>query len=232
MGPLYFEAVMAVQVLPNQAQEERRVMNMARLLCRIDEYVMREFSHRTTKVLETHTLFRLSFSLFRSLLEHNVQKEIAKDELVIRHTAQVLLADKPAEAVDHQALYKKSVEIDSAFLRHAAFLPIRINIPYGAIEPVRKRRIDGLSLATYHVLERWHAHGRFRNAVSGLYSNSELRQRITEILHLYSLETQILTETVRLPLNIGRKTLTTQLLETMEHVGEDLAEELTTRIYK
>ena len=74
---------MEVQALPNWAQEERRVMNMARLLCRIDGYVMREFSHRTTKALKTHALFRIFFLLFRSLLEHNEQKEIAKDELVI-----------------------------------------------------------------------------------------------------------------------------------------------------
>ena len=206
-------------------------MNMARLLCRMDEYVMREFSHRTTKALETHTLFRLSFLLFRSLLEHNVQKEIAKDELVICHTAQILLADKPHEAVDRQALYKKSLEIDAAFLRRAALLPIRINIPYGAIEPVRKRRIDSLSLATYHLLERWHTHGRFRSAVRAQYSDPELRQRITEILHLYSLETQLLSSVVRLPLPFGRDTLATQLLETMERVGKDLANELTTRFY-
>ncbi|MDJ0958701.1 MAG: hypothetical protein QNI91_17680 [Arenicellales bacterium] len=206
-------------------------MNMARLLCRMDEYVMREFSHRTTKALETHTLFRISFLLFRSLLEHNVQKEIAKDELVICHTAEVLLADKPVEAVDRQTLYQKSLEIDTAFLRRAALLPIRINIPYEAIEPVRKRRIDSLSLATYHLLERWHSDGRFHSAVKAQYSNPELCQRITEILHLYSLETQILSRAVRLPLLSSRDKLAAQLLETMERVGTDLAHELTTQIY-
>ena len=231
MGPLYFLAVMEVQALPNRTQEKKRVMNMARLLCRMDEHVMREFSQRTTKALETHTLFRLSFLLFRSLLEHNVQKEIAKDELVIRHTAQVLLADKPAEAVDCQALYIKSLEIDAAFFRRAAFLPIHIEIPYGAIEPVRKRRIDSLALATYQLLERWHAQGRFRSAVRDQYSNPELHQRITEILYLYGLETQILTRAVQLPLQSSRDKLAAQLLETMERVGTDLAHELTAQIY-
>ena len=231
MGTLYFYAVMGEQALPNRIQEEKRVMNMARLLCRMDEYVMREFSHRTTKALETHTLFRLSFLLFRSLLEHNVQKEIAKDELVIRHTAQALLAGKPAEAVDRHALYKKSLEIDAAFFRRVTFLPINIDIPYGAIEPIRKRRIDSLSLVTYHLLQRWNTQGRFHSALKTLYSNPELRQRITEILHLYSLETQILSRAVRLPMQSSRDKLAAQLLETMERVGTDLANELTTQIY-
>lgn len=88
-------------------------------------------------------------------------------------------------------------DIDHEFLeRIKAFpLPVRIQIRYGAIEPLRLKRTElGLDTA-YHILDAWQQRRRAREA----FAPGELERRLFDMLQLYAQETQALSDSVRLP---------------------------------
>ena len=86
-------------------------------------------------------------------------------------------------------------EIDREFLARVSRFPVRIDIPYSELEPLRLRRIElGLDLA-YRLLQGWNRGEKARSAVT----REELSLRLRELLELYAHEVLALSRTVRLP---------------------------------
>jgi hypothetical protein len=122
-------------------------------------------------------------------LAENVAKEVRKDTLVIRR------AGAGRTRGDAREILAAAREIDRAFLARIGDAPVRIEIPYDRIEPLRLRRIE-LGLDTAHrILEGWRHGRRVRDA----FAPGELERRVFEMLQMYAEETQALSHAVRLP---------------------------------
>jgi hypothetical protein len=132
---------------------------------------------------------RLALPALEPFLAENVAKEVRKDALVIRRAGEALAPGAARE------ILAAAREIDREFLARLGGFPVRIEIPYDRIEPLRLRRIElGLDTA-YRILDAWRRGGRLRDA----FVPSELEHRMFEMLQLYAEETQALSHSVRLP---------------------------------
>lgn len=132
---------------------------------------------------------RLALPVLEPFLEENVAKEVRKDALVIRRAGE---PHAPGAAREILAAFR---EIDKQFLARVGGLPVRIEIPYEHIEPLRLRRIElGLDAAR-RILDAWRRGRRLRAS----FGAGELERQVCEMLRLYAEETQALSHAVRLP---------------------------------
>src|SRR3970040_364932 len=138
----------------------------------MDGRMMQEFSARTVRRLEDHSLFKLLLPVFRSFLEINVRKEIEKDRVAIMRAATVQRAGGTPGPADLEALLQQAREIDQRFLREAAVFPVNIQIEYRDIEQFRRRRIEMLLAAAHAVFARWEVTPRFRAAVAAQHARA------------------------------------------------------------
>jgi hypothetical protein len=200
----------------------------------MDAAMMREFSARTIRRLEDHSLFRLLLPVFRSFLEINVHKEIDKDRLAILHAATVQRAGGTPGPADVETLLQQAREIDQRFLRDAAVFPVNIRIEYRDIESFRRRRVEMLLAASHALFARWEVTPRFREAVALLYSRGEFEALLREVMQLYGAETRALSRSVRIPsiFNLARDSISETVNSVMTGVAADLAGELTRQVYR
>jgi hypothetical protein len=172
---------------------------------------------------------RLALPLLEPLLAENVAKEARKDALLIRAAARARAGGAPAGGVVAQELLAAARRVDAEFLRRVGAW-VRIEIPYARIEPLRLRRIEaGLDLAC-RILQGW----RRRARLQGVLGREELTRRLREWLELYALETQALSDAVRLPvlLRPARERLAQALARAMREAAEELTREIARRVYR
>lgn len=196
--------------------------------------MMQEFSARTIRRLEDHSLFRLLLPVFRSFLEINVRKEIDKDRLAIMRAANAQRAGGAPGPADVEALLQQAREIDQRFLHEAAVFPVNICIEYRDIEQFRRRRIEMLLAAAHALFARWETTPRFRATVVALYTRAEFEALLREIMQLYGAETRALSRSVRIPslFNLARDSITDTVNSVMTGVAADLAGELARQVYR
>ena len=132
---------------------------------------------------------RLALPVLEPFLAENVAKEVRKDALVIRRAGEATGSGVARE------ILAAARAIDREFLERLGGFPVRIEIPYERIEPLRLRRIElGLDTAR-RILDAWRQGRRLRAA----FVQGELERRLFEMLQLYAEETQALSHAVRLP---------------------------------
>lgn len=164
---------------------------------------------------------RLALPHIEPFLADNVEKEVRKDALVIRCAAEAFARGTRPDAGAVHRLLADARAIDREFLAGIGGLPVRIEIPYGRIEPLRLRRIErGLELCR-RVLEAWRQGRRLREVTL----RAELERDLREILTLYCEETAALSHGVRLPALLVplRERLTGALLQIMREIAADIA---------
>jgi len=149
----------------------------------------------------------------------NLAKEVRKDTLVIRAAA--------IAAGATEALFRKTVEIDRAFLERTARLPVRIVVRYDEIEPVRRRRIERLYGAARRVLEAWAPGLDARGALRAAFAPAELERLLGELLDLYGDETLAISRAVRAPFFLRplRDAAARRLVAVMRAISARLARE-------
>jgi len=173
---------------------------------------------------------RLALAAFEPLLEANVAKEIRKDAQVIGAAAQCLASGSPPGAKDADRLIAGARDVDREFLDRAAGLPLRLDIPYARIEPLRRQRIErGLDLA-YRILAAWRSGRRMRDALSV----QGLEQGLRGLLALYCEETAALACGVqtRGPIAALRERAAGALRDTMADVAQQLAYDAARSIHR
>jgi hypothetical protein len=170
-------------------------MDRAAALARLNRRMLEAFSARSVAGLRAALPMRLALPRLEQILEHNLEKEVRKDALVIRRAAEALAAGAPPGPEAARLLLDPARQIDREFVARLGRFPLRLEIPYARIEPLRLRRIGhGLELA-YGILGAWRAGRRLRDA----YPPAELERRLLEILNLYCEETVALADMARLP---------------------------------
>lgn len=164
------------------------------------------------------------------MLAENVAKEARKDALVIGCAAQALAAGSPPGAAALERLLADARAIDRQFLARAAALPLRLEIPYARIEPLRRRRIAlGLELA-YRSLAAWRGGQRLREQ----WSAQELEERLRAMLVLYCEEATEVGRGVRTsgPLAALRGYAAVHLRQVMVEVAGRLAAEAARALHR
>ena len=209
-------------------------MDKVSLLCAMDRHMLEEFSRRTTQRLKQHTLFRLMLGPLQSFLEINVNKEVEKDRQVILHAASLVQDEKFPTQQDVQHLLSLARDIDRVFLQQAAIFPANIAIDYQDIDPLRQQRIQCLLNESHQLLRQWQTMTCLRNALAVLYDTEQFRKLLFDILNLYTLETKMLSQSVRMPavLSFASESLTQTVHVVMESVARQLSEELSGRLFR
>ncbi len=209
-------------------------MNRVNVLCAMNRVMMEAFSQRTVQGLKGYTLFRSVLPAFQSFLEINVGKEVEKDRRVIAQAAKVHQSGTEPGPGHVAALMQEAREIDQAFVRNAAVFPIDIQIQYQDIEHYRQQRIGLLLQTSYRILVQWQDVRSFRAAVNELYSETQFRDLLHDILRLYAMETRMLSLSVHISrlLTLARDAVTQTIINVMEQEADALANSLAHTVYR
>ena len=199
-------------------------MDRAAALARLDRRMLEAFSARTVGALRASLPLRLALPRLEQVLRQNLDKEVRKDALVIRRAGQALAAGMPLAPDAVQQLLDGARRIDRDFIACLGGFPLRLEIPYARIEPLRRQRIGcGLDFA-YRILDTWRRGGRLREA----FPPAELEHRLLAILTLYCEETVALADTARLPgplAHLGER-MASRLLQVMTEASRGLAQDI------
>jgi hypothetical protein len=164
---------------------------------------------------------RLALTALEPFLAENVAKEARKDAVVIRCAASALVAGAPPGPDAARELLGVARDIDREFLARVGAFPVRIDIRYDGIEPLRLQRMAlGLDTA-YRTLEAWRRGRRLRET----FAPEEIERRLYEILRLYAQETEALSHGVQLPRILApvRARIAQRLQEAMLRAAKSLA---------
>lgn len=185
--------------------------------------MLEAFSRRTIARLRAVLPLRIVLPRLETFLEQNLEKELRKDRLTIERAAAALACGAPPDGEAAREVLAGMRRIDREFLHQVRRFPVRIDVPYARIDPLRLQRIDeGLHLA-FRVLEAWRRGRKMRSA----FSKQELQGRLQRLLELYARETQALAWCVRLPAPLEplRERLASALLEAMTQVAQAVTRE-------
>lgn len=134
---------------------------------------------------------RVALGPLEPILALNVDKEVRKDALVIAQAGQ------PAPLDGWSALLARAREIDREFLARLGRFPVRLEIRYEDVEPIRRRRLERLFDVAARLLRApWRG---LRPAVRACYDERDFAALLGEHLRLYALEVHALNRTVRVP---------------------------------
>jgi hypothetical protein len=168
---------------------------------------------------------RVALGPLEPVLALNADKEIRKDALVIAQAAQ-----PPAQG-GLSALLCRAREIDREFLARVGGFPLRIEIRYEEVEPIRRHRMERLFDAAARLLRApWRG---LRPAVRACYGEAGFAAALGEHLSLYALEVHALHRSVRVPTLIAplRGLIAQRLRAIMELESEALSRQVTRLLY-
>lgn len=200
----------------------------------MNRVMMEGFSKRTVESLKSHALFRLALPPFRSFLDINVAKEIEKDRGVITFAASLHQSGTEPDASHVATLLKDARKIDQDFLRKVTVFPIDIKIQYQDIEKYRQQRIELLLQASQQIFKQWHTSHSFRVTIKDLYTETQFRVLLQDLLSLYAMETRMLSRSVRIPslFNLARDNVAQTINRVMEQEAVLMAKKLTRMVYR
>jgi hypothetical protein len=187
----------------------------------LNRRLLGEFSRRTVDALRS-ALPLPGLPHLEHFLAANVAKEVRKDTLIIRRAAEARETDRRQILLD---LLQSAKQIDRDFLGRVMRFPIRIDIPYQEIDPLRMRRMERLFGAAQSVLAAWPQAEGPRQALRAAFAREDLERLLAEILGLYAQETLALSRGVRLPalLRPVRELAMRRLVGIMESIARRLA---------
>ncbi len=199
-------------------------MDGAAALARLNRRLLERFSARSVGALRAALPLRVALPYLEPFLARNLEKEARKDALVIACARAAVAAGRTPDAAEARALLARARDIDREFFANVARMPLRFDIPYGRIEPLRLKRIElGLALSC-RILRAWSAPRRLREELP----RAELAREVGAILSLYCEETAALSRGVRLPALLGpvRERLAGALLRLMRETARGLAQDI------
>lgn len=185
--------------------------------------MLEEFSRRTVARLRSALPLRIALPRLEPFLAGNLEKEIRKDRAVIERAAIAAAAGVPPGAQESSEVLAEMKRIDREFLEEFRRFPVRIEVPYARIDPLRVQRVQlGLDMA-FRVMVAWRSGRKLRSA----FSQPELEGGLQGLLELYARETQALAWCVRLPglLEPLRERMARALLDAMTAVAQSLTRE-------
>lgn len=187
--------------------------------------MMLEFSTLCMSRLNNHLPLRLFFAPLQPFFNANVHKEIEKDHLVIKHAAAVFETGKSRGEINVDDLFELTKDIDRQFLGKLANPFFSIQIRYDDFAEIRKKRIDAFVDLAFSLLDTWEAQTSFKQAVKSTFSEASFREVLGEVLHLYNVETRMLSKSATFTDPAGRvkELFSEKLFTTMEKTARDIS---------
>jgi len=209
-------------------------MDRAAHLAALNGKLLQAFSRRSLETLRSSAALRLVLPQVEPLLVLNVDKEVRKDALAFRAAAAAAARGAAPDARDAERVLEATKAIDREFLRRLEDFPLRLEISYARVAPVRLRRIERLLDAAYRLLLRWPARTCLRAVIQAEYSADAFEQLILALLRLYAEEASALARAVRLPRLLAPLTerLAWRLDATLSGVAPRLAGDVAARVYR
>lgn len=208
-------------------------MSKVRALCDSDREMMMAFSSRCVERLNNHAPLRLFLSPFQGLLDANVRKETEKDRLVIEHAAAAFEKGNSRAGIDLDRLFESTKTIDCEFVKKVSSPFLSINIRHDDFAEIRKKRIRAFIEMVYALLDNWQEGAPLPHIVQKTYTEEGYRAVLTEILHLYNVETRLLGNSItgRGPAAIMTGFFAEKLFSTMETLAREIAEDYARRAF-
>jgi hypothetical protein len=209
-------------------------MDRAAHLAALNGKLLQAFSRRSLEMLRASSALRLVLPQVEPLLVLNVTKEVRKDALAFHAAAAAAARATAPDAQDAGRVLEASKAIDREFLRRLEDFPLRLEISYARVAPVRLRRIERLLEAAYRLLLRWPPRTRLRAVIQAEYSAAAFEQLLLGLLRLYAEEAGALARAVRLPRLLAPLTerLAARLDATLSEVAPRLAHDVSARVYR
>jgi hypothetical protein len=207
-------------------------MDKVGILCEKDSVMMHEFSRLSLDRIKGHSsLLSVTISVFSSYMEANVKKEVEKDRLIIEESAAAFAAGRPACDLDLEDIFEKTKEVDKKFLDSLMVPSFSFSVHYSDFADIRIQRIWRIARSVYALLGKWPDGAPFAEAAKKAYARKAFNELLTEILHLYTLETRMLGDAIRSPFHKSISTAVEALFQAMEATTEEVASGYTKEIY-
>ena len=208
-------------------------MTAIRSLCELDRRMLTDFSDRCIERLTGHSTGSLPASFTREHLRDNVEKEAAKDCLVIERAALAFEAGTRLGEAAILDLFERSKEIDRVFIERLTLPSFTFEPRYDLIGEIRMKRYHYLADLTADVLESTREQRELADAVRRLYSTDQFHGLIGEVLFLYCIEVKKLAGMVRFlaPFNRAMDEFIDDVVEAMEQARHEIAASLTAGLF-
>lgn len=209
-------------------------MDRAAHLAALNGRLLQAFSRRSLETLRATSALRLVLPQVEPLLVLNVGKEVRKDALAFHAAAAAAARGAAPGRQDAERVLEATKAIDREFLRRLEDFPLRLEISYARVGPVRLRRIERLLDAAYRLLRRWPPRRRLRSVIQAEYSAAAFEQLMLALLRLYAEEASALARAVRLPRLLAplSERLARRLDATLSEVAPRLAADVAARVYR
>jgi len=194
---------------------------------------MLEFSRLCLGQLSNHLPLKIFLSLFRHFLDANVLKEIEKDQMIIAHAAATFDKGGDNAEVDVNDIFEMTKKVDEKFVNKLGTPLLSVRIRYDDFAEIRKRRIAFLQDAVFRLFGNWEEEMSFPDLVQVTYTEKGFREFLGEVLHLYNLETKMLSNSIAFhgPAARLKELFAGKLFAAMERAAGEIAVEYTRRIY-
>jgi hypothetical protein len=208
-------------------------MDKVQLICNKSRDLMHAYSRRSLDRVSGHALVFAPRSLFSQYIDANVRKEIAKDRLVIRVAAGAFHAGQKASDLDLEDIFEKTKKVDKEFLDGLLIPSFTLSLRYSDFADVRMQRIYRIAKTVYALLRNWPDGATFNDAVRNAYTEKEFRENISEILHLYNVETRVLSKSIRRFTPFSKYLIAhlESLFQAMEATKDDITERYAKKIF-
>jgi len=209
-------------------------MDRAAHLAALNGRLLHAFSRRSLATLRASSALRVVLPHVEPLLALNVTKEIRKDALAFHAAAEAVARGVAPDAHAAARVLEATKAIDGEFLRRLADFPLRLEISYARVAPVRLRRIERLLEAAYRLLAHWPPRTRLRTVIQAQYAPDDYEQLMLALLRLYGEEAAALARAVRLPRLLAPLTerLVRRLDATLAEVAPRLARDAAAVAYR
>jgi len=186
---------------------------------------MLEFSSLCVGRLNNHLPLKLFLSPFQRFFDANVFKEIEKDRLIIEHAVAAFEKGKDRTEVNLDKLFEMTVKVDNKFLEKLSNPFFSIEMRYDDFAQVRKKRMISIVNMVFDLLCNWNCESPFADIVKSTYEEKKYREILSEILHLYNVETRLLNNsiTVRGPAGTVKDFFSERVFVIMEETARDIA---------
>lgn len=208
-------------------------MHRVDVICDKSRNLLHEYSRLSLDRTSGHSFVFVSRSLFGKYVDANVKKEIEKDRLIIRMAAGAFHAGLDVRDLDLEDMFEKTKRVDREFLDNLLIPSFTLSLRYSDFSDIRIQRIYRVSMMVYALLKNWPDGASIADAVRNTYTEKEFKKNITEILHLYNIETRILSKSVRrfTPFSKSVTAHLESLFHAMEETKDDIADRYTKRIF-
>lgn len=194
---------------------------------------MLEFSRLCLGQLSNHLPLKIFLSLFQHFLDANVLKEIEKDQMIIAHAAATFDKGEDNAEVDVNDIFEMTKKVDEKFVKKLGTPLLSVRIRYDDFAEIRKRRIAFLQDAVFRLFGNWEEEISFPDLVQVTYTEKGFQEFLGEVLHLYNLETKMLSNSIAFhgPAARLKELFAGKLFAAMERAAGEIAVEYTRRIY-